>query len=119
MTYGTPSVETREIIRRNFGEGVIIEDEDMPVSETADVGIIIEGALEETFAVTREMARAVVYRIYEVLTDRYKTLNIQVDAYVGSEDDREQIYSRWTEMRERQEIDRDRNSAITKEVGAD
>lgn len=90
MPYGTCHYDTRAALAY-LGEGVIIEDPEFPESETADVSVVIEGALDEEFAVVSFLAREVARTLFVYLTQKYRSLSVEIFVNVGPEDDRTEI----------------------------
>lgn len=77
MSYAFPSREIEGILTEYFGEGVIVTDDDFPVSETAGVTLEIEGELEH-FHVAVNSKHAVANVLHRKLTERYPSLSVVV-----------------------------------------
>lgn len=91
MTYGNATLETREALAY-LGAGTIIDDPDYPETETADVSVIIGGALDEEFTISRDLAREVGRTLFVFLTQRYVSETVEILVNVGHEDDRTEIF---------------------------
>lgn len=77
MSYVFPGREIQDILAETFGEGVLVTDEEFPVSETAGVTVEIEGEPEH-FHVLVNSKHAVANILLRKLTERYPSLSVAV-----------------------------------------
>lgn len=93
MSRPNPGPEILELVIGIFGEGCLIDDEDVPLSEISRITVEIEGE-QERFFVTLHSRHAVVNVLHRKLCERYETLSIIVVAEWDSMDG-ENFVSSW------------------------